>query len=179
MSLTIADLQLAPIAATGARMLKAEYGEAIQFVSGYRSLWEQAEAMAQNTLHCRTWIGDTYTRKGRPSYTIAQSLQRLVEAHPEWRTQEDLHRGLYEELDAIYEGHLISRHCHAINGRPASLAFDLSPAQLETATGSLTTVGCAVWRSLWALPGIDGVLRREGGLVRWHVQFMPPLTVEV
>lgn len=176
----LADLQLAPLAYAGAKSLVEEFGEAVHFTSGYRSLWDQARAMAANVAKKRTWIGETYVRKERPSYQIAQTLQQWIDTHPTLITVAALSTDIYSQLQQHPFGWNISFHCTRINGLPAAHAFDLTP--LENDSDEMTAIGQEVWKRIKKLPGLDAAVTREGGLSIWHVQFRlpdPPMTTEV
>ena len=169
--MTIDDLQLAPHVRANAEALEREFGGVIVWRSGYREIREQAAAMAGNVIQNRQWIKQTYTRIGRPSYGIAQQLQAWVDTHPEIQDRRLLTSGLQAQLLIIPHGRLISRHSWQIEGQPASLAFDLEPIEEG---GKITAMGQEVWERILLLPYLDPPpLRREGGLSRWHVQFVP------
>ncbi len=173
----IQDLQLAPVALQGASILYDAFWEVLTFTSGARTLEEQARAMAHNVQRNRRYIAETYTRKDRPSHAVATALQVWVDGHPQALTTTELASGFLDVLNELPHGRLISYHCWRINGQPASLAFDLEP--LEDLQGFTTLVGHEVRQAIQALPGLDAFVTREGGLHIWHVQFAPPITVEV
>ena len=169
--MTLDDMQLAPHVRANAESLEREFGGIIVWTSGYRDIREQAHAMAKNTLVNRQWIKATYRRIGRPSYQIAQQLQHWVDAHPECTGERTLTDGLHAQLLTIPQGRLISRHSWTIGATPASLAFDLEPIEHHD---EMTAMGQEVWHRILSLPYLDPPpMQREGGLRRWHVQFMP------
>lgn len=167
----IAEMGLAPHVRANAEALEREFGGVIVWRSGYRGLYPQARAMAANTMLNRQWIQQTYTRIGRPSYDIGRQLQAWVNAHPEVTEARTLADGLYAQLLLIPHGRLISRHSYQIGDTPAALAFDLEPIEHDD---QLTAMGQEVWDRILTLPYLDPPpMRREGGLRRWHVQFVP------
>lgn len=162
---------LAPHVRVQAEGLLAQFGDVLRITSGYRDLQAQARAMATHVMQNRTWINETYRRIGRPSYEVGQFLQRLVDQHPDWRSHDEIAEGLWMQLTHDPRGSLISKHCVQVDGVPAALAFDLDPLEHD---GSMTAMGQEVWQAILALPGLDPPpLRREGGRVIWHVQFLP------
>jgi hypothetical protein len=167
----IHEMGLAPHVQTNAEALEKEFGGVIVWRSGYRDLYPQAKAMAANVRLNRQWIRQTYTRTSRPSFGIALRLQAWVDAHPEQTDEKTLADALHAELLVIPHGRLISKHSYMIGAAPASLAFDLEPIEHDD---QLTAMGQEVWHRILTLPYLDPPpMRREGGLRRWHVQFMP------
>ena len=152
--MTIDELNLQPVAERGARALLARHPSVI-FTSGRRTVAEQASAMASNIVASgrRRWIEETYAAS-----PPRNRLQAWVNAHPEAKTRAALAAGLRSVMAAMSDNELrrISKHL-------AGLAFDISPV-----AGS---GGDAIKRTMAALPGVTKFLEREGGLVRWHVQF--------
>lgn len=151
--LSIGALDLIDPARAGASTLLAAHSDSVVFLSGRRTVAAQAEAMAGNVLLNRRWIEQTYA----PSAQRA-ALQGWVDANPAAATKTDVAAGLAGVMadwsDA--EKLKVSRHM-------AGLAFDL-----KSLTG---TEGMAVRQTIAALPHLRRFLDKEGGLVRWHVEF--------
>jgi peptidoglycan hydrolase-like protein with peptidoglycan-binding domain len=148
----IERLGLAEPARSGAYAIKARHPW-VRFTSGRRDLAGQARAMAGNVTKNRKWIIQTYA-----SSPIIAACQRWVDQHPEARTGDDIARGLLSVFSGFPPGQLagISRHL-------AGLAFDMQPVPSEQA---------AVSETVNRLPGKRRFLTREGGLIRWHVEFV-------
>lgn len=161
MGLSIAQLHLAPCARRGAEQLQAACPWVV-FTSGRRDLDGQAHAMAVNTVQNRHWIGQTYLH--------AAPLQTWVMEHPDAETVDQLHDGLYQVLLALPDAEVsrISRH---LTGD----AFDVQP--LADHDGKPTGDGQKLLEAMRALPGVERILLKEGGLVRWHIQFSPSVEV--
>jgi len=147
--MTIAEMNLAPIAKKAAELLQTKHPD-IEFTSGRRSIQQQAHAMAANVVLNRKWIGQTYI--------AATKLQKWVDQHPEAKTIDAITAGLEQVMAAMPESELvkISRH---LTGR----AFDVRPVKTNAA---------AIKADIRALPGLHKFLEKEGGLVRWHAQFL-------
>lgn len=160
MALTIAQMKLAPAARQAAERLQAACPWVV-FTSGRRDLDEQAHAMAVNTVQRRAWIGDTYLH--------AADLQTWVDTHPEAQTVDQIHEGLYTLLLGMPDTDVsrISRH---LTGD----AFDVLP--LVDQYGMATAYGAKLLEAIHDLEA-EKVLLKEGGLVRWHVQFKPSVEV--
>lgn len=152
--MTIEELQLAPVAARAARLLKEKHPSVV-FTSGRRNLTAQASAMASNIIgsHNRKWISQTYA-----SSAASRALQSWVDAHPQRITQAAIAAGLLETLRALSPevAGQISKHL-------SGLAFDVQPVA--------GAAGEAIKATMRNLPGLKKFLDHEGGLVRWHVQF--------
>ena len=148
---SIEALQLAPKARTAAYALKQAH-PSIKFTSGRRSTNDQARAMAANIVKTRKWIEETYV----PSM-VRTKCQQWVDAHRNQKTKAEIAAGLRAVLNSFGDAALgrFSRH---LSGN----AFDVQPVE-EGAD--------AIKRTIRALPGLDKFLEKEGGLVRWHVQF--------
>jgi hypothetical protein len=147
----IEALQLAPKARAAAYALKRAH-PSIAFTSGRRSTQDQARAMAGNVVRNRTWIEQTYV----PSVVRSQ-CQEWVDTHRDKKTKTEIAKGLRAVLDTFGDAALgrFSRH---LSGN----AFDVQPVE-EGAE--------AIKETIRALPGLGKFLEKEGGLVRWHVQF--------
>lgn len=146
--MTIAELQLEPVAKNAATVLQSKHPQ-IEFTSGRRSIFQQAHAMARNVAANRKWIGQTYLAGAK--------LQRWVDKHPEAKTVDAITAGLEQTMKTMPEGELlkISRH---LTGK----AFDVRPVAANAA---------AIKADILRLPGLHKFLDKEGGLVRWHAQF--------
>jgi hypothetical protein len=147
-------LDLEPIARAGAERLLRLHPQ-LRFTSGRRTVEAQARAMASNVaLGNRTWVVDTY-RDSEP----ARALQAFVDAHPAIRGKRALTEGFLSVLSRFTPEELahLSRHL-------GGLAFDIQPTRINAE---------AIKRDIRELPGLHLFLDREGGLVRWHVQFHP------
>ena len=147
----IQQLQLAPEVEDAARILKDKHHE-LTFTSGRRDIASQASAMASNIIKSgnRKWIEETYLAAGR--------LQQWVDAHPEALTQAQIAAGLEATMKQMSNDELkkISKH---LIGR----AFDLKPVSQNAAQ---------IEADIHALPNFQRFLKKEGGLLRWHVQFL-------
>lgn len=148
--MTIEELKLEPAAERAAKLLLQKHPN-IQFTSGRRDVPQQAHAMASNivSLQDRQWIGKTYLAGAK--------LQKWVDDHPSAVTVDQITAGLQETMKAMPEAELlkISRH---LTGR----AFDIRP---------VTQNAEAIKADIRALPGLQKFLEKEGGHIRWHVQF--------
>jgi hypothetical protein len=149
----IQQLRLAPDVEEAAKILKDKHHELI-FTSGLRSLSDQAGAMASNIIKSghRNWIADTYL--------AGQKLQQWVDAHPEAVTPAQLAAGLEATMKQMTKDELRKVSKHLI-GR----AFDLKPVSGKVAE---------IEGDIHSLPDFQKFLTKEGGLVRWHVQFVGP-----
>ena len=160
MGLSIAQMKLSRIAREGAERLQAECPWVV-FTSGRRDLEEQAHAMAANVMLNRRWVEQTYLH--------GQPLQRWIDAHPEADSPGRLAEGLYTVLLALPDADIakVSRHF-------TGDAFDVRPMVHE---GKSTLYGEKILDVMRSLPGLDKVLLKEGGLVRWHAQFVPSVEI--
>ncbi|WP_447979098.1 hypothetical protein [Candidatus Nitrospira bockiana] len=167
---TIDELDLHPTARIPAEQLQTRF-PFIRFLSGRRSLEEQARAMADNVLQQRDWVRATYRRRDRPSFAIAQEVQGWIDAHPEVTNVHALAKGIYGVLVSNPHGALISFH-------PAGLAFDFDlwrPEPLvkrENGAVVLTELGREVQAFIRQLPNYDAFVTREGNLIIGHAQFL-------
>ena len=126
----------------------------IMFTSGRRNRQQQAISMAENVMENRNWIGQTYVQS-------AASLlcQKWVNEHPV-ATREEIAAGLEEELEELTDDDVahLSKHLKG-------LAFDVKPVSgIE---------GKKIREAIQTVVARHGgkFLEREGGLIRWHVQF--------
>jgi hypothetical protein len=147
----IEALQLSAVARTAAYALKKAH-PSIRFTSGRRNKAEQASAMASNVVKNRTWIEETYIAS-----PLRTRCQEWVNDHPEKQTRAEIAEGLTEVFDAATDAELgrLSKH---LSGD----AFDVQPVTIDAE---------AIKKTIRGLPGLGKFLDKEGGLVRWHVQF--------
>lgn len=160
MGLSIAQMKLSRIAREGAERLQAECPWVV-FTSGRRDLDEQAHAMAVNVSLNRNWIQETYLH--------ADALHQWVMDHPEADTAKALHEGLYNHLLSLPDSAVFKISYHLTGD-----AFDVRPMVHE---GKATLYGEKILEVMRSLPGLDKVLLKEGGLVRWHAQFIPSVEI--
>lgn len=160
MGLTIAQMKLSRMAREGAERLQAACPWVV-FTSGRRDLDEQAHAMAVNVSINRNWIRETYLH--------AESLHRWVMAHPEADTTQTLHEGLYHHLLSLPDADVFKISYHLTGD-----AFDVRPMVHD---GKPTLYGEKILEVMRSLPGLDKVLLKEGGLIRWHAQFVPSVEI--
>jgi hypothetical protein len=149
----IEALKLSEVARKAAYLLKKAH-PSVKFTSGRRGKEDQARAMASNVVKNRKWIEQTYRAS-----EVSGKCQRWVDDHPEKKTQAEIQEGLLSVLNSVTPAELarISKH---LSGD----AFDVQPLS----DGALAT---AIKQTIEGLPGKDKFLEKEGGLVRWHVQF--------
>jgi hypothetical protein len=146
----ISALKLAPTAKKAAETLLEEFPDVI-FTSGKRDLADQARAMASNVVLRRDWIKKTYLAND-----ASKACQKWVDDHPEATTQKEIAEGLLATLKGLgKKAGQISKH---LTGE----AFDVQPVAKD---------GAAIKKAMKNLPGAKKFLEKEGGLVRWHVQF--------
>ena len=147
----IEALQLSAVARIAAYVLKKKHPNII-FTSGRRDRAAQAHAMAANVVLNRNWIRETYL----PSTACAR-CQDWLDSNPAKITREDIAAGLRGVLAAVSDSDLarLSKH---LSGD----AFDVQPVKADAD---------AIKQTLNSLPGKTKFLEREGGLLRWHVQF--------
>lgn len=162
--MTVEKMNLQPVAANAARAIQAVYN--VEFTSGRRGLTGQAHAMALNIYRNRLWVQETYTRKDRPSYAVAQKVQDALLKNPDAKSPMAIARVILGVLESDPNGALISFH-------PAGLAFDFKPVEPED--GPVTD---AIRQLLRRQPGFDAFVTEEGGFRIYHAQFLP-ITVEV
>jgi hypothetical protein len=146
----IEALDLADMARRAAYDLKHRF-PAISFTSGRRSLTDQARAMAGNVVLNRQWIVQTYVDS-----PASRACQKWVNEHPQATTKEAIAQGLLTVLQGLpaSEAGRISKH---LSGE----AFDIQPVETDAE---------AIKAAARSLTGAR-FLEKEGGLVRWHVQF--------
>jgi len=153
---TIEALELRATAKAAAYDLKAAHPDTV-FTSGRRTPQDQARAMSQNVVINRQWIAQTY-RNG----VAIRALQFWIDTHPQARTALELEAGLYEVMMQLTPSKLASISKH-LSGD----AFDVKPVPDPAGAKVVTTIR--------SLGGLQKFLEREGGLVRWHAQFVESL----
>ncbi len=147
----IEALQLAPKARRAAYALKQAH-PSIRFTSGRRSTRDQARAMAGNVVKNRKWIEATYRASA-----VRTKCQEWVDTHRDKKTKAEIAKGLLAVLDT-FGAVALGRFSRHLSGN----AFDVQPVEKGAK---------AIKETIRALPGLDKFLEKEGGLVRWHVQF--------
>jgi hypothetical protein len=149
----IEALDLHPTAKAAAYELKKKR-PTIVFTSGRRNVTEQALAMAGNIVSSgnRNWMKDTYT----DSAPLLE-LQKWVNDNPSKTRKDDISTALETAMNAMTDAERgkISKH---LTGE----AFDVKP---------VTKDADAIKKDIESLTGKTKFLDKEGGLVRWHVQF--------
>jgi hypothetical protein len=148
----IEALQLRGAARKAAYALKQAH-PSVKFTSGRRNKEDQARAMASNVPSNRRWIGETY----RPG-VVSQACQKWVDDNPTRTTKEQIAAGLLSVMNAAADADLAKLSKH-LSGD----AFDVQPVELNAA---------AIKKTISGLAGLDKFLDKEGGLVRWHAQFV-------
>lgn len=147
----IEALKLSAVARMAAYVLKKKH-PGIIFTSGRRDRAAQAHAMAANVVLNRKWIRETYL----PSPACLQ-CQDWLDRNPEKITREEIAGGLDGVLAALSDADL-ARFSKHLSGD----AFDVQPVKADADE---------IKQTLNSLPGKSKFLEREGGLLRWHVQF--------
>lgn len=148
----IEKLNLRDSASKAAYILKEKH-PTVEFTSGRRDKQAQARAMASNVLKNRTWIEQTYIK-----HEVSIACQKWVDDHPEAVTQAQLEAGLMEALNTFTEEEI-----RKISWHLSGDAFDVKPVQ-ENAE--------QIKADIRALPNLNKFLEKEGGLERWHAQFL-------
>ena len=148
--LAIADLGLVDYAQDAAAALLAAHPNVV-FTSGRRSVKQQADAMAENTVENRRYIEQTYAANPE-----SRSLQQWVDDHPEATSKAAISIGLEDIMRNWTEAQkkTLSRH---FSGQ----AFDVQPV------GD----GDAIKETIRSLPNLRQFLESRGGLTRWHADF--------
>ena len=147
--MTIEEMQLEPVAKNAATLIKEKYPHLV-FTSGRRTISQQAHAMANNVKLNRKWIEQTYL--------AAAALQKWVDSHPEAKTVDQIAAGLERTMKDMPEKDLLKIRRH-LTGK----AFDIRPVVKDAS---------AIKSYIKKLPGLQKFLEREGGLERWHAQFV-------
>ena len=147
----IEALNLAETAHIAAYVLKKAH-PSIKFTSGRRDKSDQARAMASNVVKNRKWIEETYANSD-----LRTKCQKWVDDHPDKKTQTEIAEGLLSVFNTATDAELgkFSKHL-------SGMAFDVQPVEKDAE---------AIKKTIRNLPGLDKLLEKEGGLVRWHAQF--------
>ncbi len=155
MSLTIQELQLAPVMEMRARELELAFPGEITFTSGRRTVHEQAHAMAVNHLQ------DPKSYLMRQYVHAAELLMSLVS--PVDLSVDEITERLY---DVMIDRPYLVRSPH-LDGN----AVDIRP--LEDTDGHTTEDGLKVHAWIKACPDTTDFRTREGGLHRTHWACVP------
>lgn len=149
-SLTVAELGLVDYARDAAAALLAAHPNVV-FTSGRRSVKQQADAMAENTVENRRYIEQTYAANPE-----SRSLQQWVDNHPEAISKAAISIGLEDIMRNWTDAQkkTLSRH---FSGQ----AFDVQPV----------ADGEAIKDTIRSLPNLRQFLESRGGLTRWHADF--------
>jgi len=149
--LEIEALNLATKARKAAYALKKAH-PSVKFTSGRRTKEDQARAMAGNVVKNRNWIKDTYVKS-----KLRSDLQQWVDDNPRKKTKGQIQAGLISVFNKATEVALgrFSKHL-------GGMAFDVQPVKIDADE---------IIKTIRELDGLDKFLEKEGGLVRWHVQF--------
>lgn len=149
----IEGLDLEATAKAAAYELKKKH-PTIEFTSGRRGVTDQARAMAQNIVESsnRKWITATYI-----ATDPIKKLQKWVDDNPTKTAVADISTGLETIMNSMTDAERaqVSKH---LTGE----AFDVKPVTKDAAV---------IKKDMQSLKGAKKFLEREGGLVRWHVQF--------
>jgi hypothetical protein len=147
----IENLNLADVARKAAYQLKKAHPSVV-FTSGRRSKEDQARAMASNVVQNRKWIEQTYVLSD-----LRVKCQQWIDNNPNKKTQKEIAEGLIGVLSTASTADLgkLSKH---LSGE----AFDVQPVAQNAE---------AIKKTIRELAGVSKFLDKEGGLVRWHVQF--------
>jgi len=147
----IERLNLNDIAREAAYSLKAQFPNLV-FTSGKRDRATQARAMAGNVAQKRSWITETYRTS-----VVKTACEEWLRDNPEATSKSDIQAGLESVLEGFDDDELVHLSKHFSGG-----AFDVQPA---------TTDAEKIKAAIRSLPGKPVFLEKEGGLVRWHVQY--------
>ena len=158
----IEALNLNPAIREIAYYLKSKHPN-IKFTSGFRTVADQARAMAQNVANKRDWILKTnYTNP-----TLKKALHQWVTDNPEAKTVAQIAEGLLSVFKTFPEEQVRTFSRHTTGD-----AIDIQPVG--------GAEGKAILEDLWRLkkenPG-STFLDKEGGRVIWHFQM--PLSAPV
>lgn len=156
MSLTIAQMDLAPVMERRARELALEFSGLIAFVSGRRTVHTQAAAMASNhLLDPKTYLMNNYMNAAEFLYALRQA--------PDADSIDDVTEVFYQLMMA--DPSLI-RTPHFLGN-----AVDLR--RMEELNGQPTPDGRRVIDWIKACPDTADFRTREGKLRRWHWAVRP------
>lgn len=150
MALTIAELRLAPIMELRARELALAF-PGVEYVSGLRTPFEQARAMAVN--HCldpKKYLVSQYHRAAE----FLDALRLNPDADTVDEVTEVFYRLLIQQPELIRTPHLTG---HAVD-----------PRRMEEKDGNPTPIGQQVIDWIRACPDTIDFRTREGNLRRWH-----------
>ena len=151
MSLTIAELQLAPIMELRARELQLAFPGLVEYVSGRRTMHEQAHAMAVNHLLApRSYMMNQYHR--------AADFLDALRQQPDADTVDEITEVFYQ---------LMVQHPELIKS-PHLAGSAVDPRRLEDDKGNPTPVGSEVINWIRACPDTIDFRTRESGIRRWH-----------
>jgi hypothetical protein len=147
----IEALNLAPTARSAAYALKKAH-PTVKFTSGRRNKEDQARAMASNVVKNRKWIKETYMDS-----PLRKNCQDWLDKNPDKKTQTEIQAGLLSVFNAATDAELgkFSKHL-------SGMAFDVQPVEKNAES---------IKKTIRGLSEVDKFLEKEGGLVRWHVQF--------
>jgi hypothetical protein len=108
--------------------------------------------MAGNVVSKRNWIKETYLES-----EASIACQKWVDDNEDKKTKQEIAAGLTQVLNGLTEAQLarLSKH---LSGD----AFDVQPVDKDAEK---------IKKTIRALPGLKRFLEKEGGLVRWHVEF--------
>lgn len=151
MGLTIAQMQLAPIMAQRARELELAFPGLIEWVSGRRTVYAQARAMAVNHL-------DDPLTYMRSQYVRGVEFLQALELAPMATTVDGV-TNIFYELMVRNPGIVQSTH---YDGN----AVDLHPMQGNDGRPTLDGQRVIFW--IKTCPDTEDFRTREGSLPRWH-----------
>ena len=149
----IEALALNDTAKQAAYALKAKH-PGTMFTSGRRNKADQARSMASNVIKNRKWIVQTY--KPTP---VSSACQKWVDDNPGATSSEAIKGGLLSVLNRFADPDLRSLSKH-LSGD----AFDVQPVTQNAAQIKADIKLLAESRG-------GKFLDKEGGLIRWHIQF--------
>lgn len=151
MSLTIAQMDLAPVMERRARELDLQFPGLIAFISGRRTVHAQASAMASNhLLDPKTYLMNNYMKS-------AEFLYALREAP----TADSI-----EEVTEVFYALMIADP--TLIRTPHFLGNAVDLRRMEEANGEPTPSGRQVIAWIKACPDTVDFRTREGKLRRWH-----------
>lgn len=151
MGLSIAQLCLAPVMERRARELELAFPGQIQYVSGLRTPFEQARAMAANhLLEPRSFLVNQYIHASE----FLEALRLNPDADTVDEVTEVFHTLLLQNPDLVKSPHLTG---HAVD-----------PRRMEERDGTPTPIGRQVVDWIRACPDTIDFRMRESGLRRWH-----------
>ena len=163
--MSLEELKLSPYAHECARRLSERFPQVV-FTSGRRDLSDQARVMALNIVDSqnRNWIKDTYVK--------GHLIQPVIDAYPDVKSVEALSSLICLRLKELEPEQVMLISAHLTGD-----AFDIRP--LTDTMGVPTSNG---WEIIdFIRRSLEGskMLLKEGGAIRWHVQFPRNKSVEV